>query len=699
MSEFDLGKADVFPKKAFVSGSYATITYTYTAGHPIDYAGYIKITFRNMDDFGTPQFNDPSSSNYCSVSTTGHSRIIPRWDRKGAIRPSNKAIYLQIRDEFVNRGDVITIVFGDTSGGSPGWQLPTYITDSFKFTTFVDPIATYQFKQLPQSPAVALVPGEAVQAVCTAPSELLIGEKFDVFLRLEDRWNNPVCNPIRFSQPAYDKPGIYTVSAKDNASGLSAVSNPIEIFKEEPVYKKYWADFHGQSGETIGSNTIEEYFTFGRDVGRLDILGHQGNDFQISDTFWEKINKVTSEFYEPGKFVTFPGYEWSGNTPVGGDRNVFFASEGGHISRSSLEQIPGRKSKYKVSYTAEELFRNLKKQQGPEPFVFAHVGGRYADLSMHHPELESAVEIHSVWGTFEWFLKDALQRGYRIGVVANSDGHKCDPGAAYPGNSKFSTPGGLTCVLAEKLDRESILKAIKARHCYATSNARILIDLRVDLTDRSAIMGDVIEIEGGEEPTLCLRLVGTAPIQRVDIFNGTNIIKTVRTYGEKELGQRYKIVWNGARVRGQDRVLRWDGGLTVEGNAIDKAVPINFYNPDHPLKRDNRQKLAWKSFTTGTAKGVLLTLEKPAVGIIHFDTGAAKLDIDLKTIGLEPEIWELGELEKSVRIDRLPNKKNPSEFFFKFELADLKDGDNPIFIRLTQEDGQKAWSSPLYLIK
>ena len=699
MSEFDLGSAQVFPNTSFVAGSYATITYAYTAGHPLDYAGYIKITFRNMDDFGTPQFDDPTAPNFCSVSTSGGSTIIPRWDRKGAERPSNKAIYLLIRDEFVAAGDVITIVFGDKSQGSPGWQLPTYITDHFEFTTYVDPIATYKFKKLPESPSVALVPGEAVRGVCTAPSELSIDQNFTVSYRLEDRWGNPVGNPRLISQPGYVKAGVFTVRVEDKDNQLITRSNPIEVRAEKPVLKKYWADFHGQSGETIGSNTIDDYFAFGREVGRLDILGHQGNDFQVTDAFWEKVNRVTREFYEPGKFVTFPGFEWSGNTPVGGDRNVFFGSEGGKIARSSLEQVPGNASKFTPAYTADDLFLDLHNQQDFQPFVFAHVGGRYADLSMHDPEIETAIEIHSVWGTFEWFIKDALERGYRVGFVANSDGHKCDPGAAYPGNSKFGTPGGLTCVLAENLDRESVLKAIKARHMYATSNARILMDLHINVNGQPAIMGDIVEINNDDQAVLDVNVIGTAPIQCVDIFNGPHITGTKRPYSADELGNRYKLIWNGARVRGQDRVLRWDGGLQVEENTILDSVPVNFWNPDHPLVQDGSIGLSWQSFTTGTAKGVILSLEHPGQGAIHFDTLAAILDIDLRDINLDPMIFELGELEKSVRIDRLPENNRHISYSFRMPLENLHGGDNPIFIRITQEDGQQAWSSPVYLIK
>ena len=80
---------------------------------------------------------------------------------------------------------------------------------------------------------------------------------------------------------------------------------------------------------------------------------------------------------------------------------------------------------------------------------------------MHDPEIELAVEVHSAWGTFEWLVDDALARGYRVGICANSDGHKGRPGASYPGAGKFGSLGGLTCLLARRLDRKNILEAIR----------------------------------------------------------------------------------------------------------------------------------------------------------------------------------------------------------------------------------------------
>ena len=54
--------------------------------------------------------------------------------------------------------------------------------------------------------------------------------------------------------------------------------------------RRYWGDLHGQSGETVGTNPAGAYFRYARDKAFVDIVGHQGNDFQITDAFWAELN-------------------------------------------------------------------------------------------------------------------------------------------------------------------------------------------------------------------------------------------------------------------------------------------------------------------------------------------------------------------------------------------------------------------------
>ena len=710
MQDMDLGAATVTPKR-LVAGEYATVRFTYTAGHCIDDSGFIKIAFRFAGDFGWPQFDDPAAPDYCTVHTTGHCRLLPRWDSKGNTRPWGYALYVKVTGGYLDTGDQVTIVFGDRSGGSPGWLPQTFCEDTFEFQTLVDPIATYRFKELPESPTLRIVPGSPVRAVCVAPSQVAAGEKFAYHLKLEDRWGNPVARP-RKRIARLGEPGVHTVTAKDAKTGLSARSNPVDVLadREKPGLahrclsrfstglNRYWADFHGQSEETIGTNSIDDYLAFARDCGLVDIAGHQGNDFQITDDFWRTVNRATRRYDKPGRLVTFPGYEWSGNTPLGGDRNVYFESEGGRIRHSCADLLPGEPGDYDISPTADQLFADLKAPRGPRAFAFAHVGGRYADLAMHDEAVEIAVEVHSAWGTFEWLVDDALRRGYRIGICANSDGHKCRPGASYPGAKKFGSLGGLTCVLARKLDRRSVVAALRARHFYATTGHRPLADLTVTTGDgRTAMMGDVIEAGDGT-PTLRVRVVGTAPIESVEVRNGLDTIKTLRPYGAADLGRRIKVVWSGAEVPGRARAAAWHGGLRAKGNTITRVAPINFWNADQQPERVGRNRIAWQSITTGGVIGLILTLAKPKAGAIELRTAQRNVTCAVKSIGLHPRTWACGGLRKQIEMLRLPDRRRPGAFAFELPLRKLQPGDNPIYVCVTQEDGHMAWTSPVYVL-
>lgn len=694
-----LGAASIRPRGTVQAGSHQTITFTYTAGHPIDDTGYLKIVFRFAGDFGVPQFSDPQAPNYCTVSTTADCQLEPRWDRKGHTRPWGYALYLKVMKGFVNRGEKIIIVFGDTSGGSTGWRMQTFCEETFEFKTLVDPIATYEFKELPASPTLRVIPGRPARAVCIAPSQVDAGKSFTYGLKLEDRWGNPTQSPRRIRHKGFPKAGVKQVSARDPRTGLSAKSNPIEVRQPSPAPLRFWADFHGQSEETIGSNTIEDYYRFARDYGLVDICAHQGNDFQVTDEFWEQVNRAARKFYRSGSFVTFPGYEWSGNTPLGGDRNVYFVSEGGNISRSCCDLLPGKKSKYKDAPTAEVLFANLQAQRGPRAFSFAHVGGRYADVRMHDPKIECAMEVHSAWGTFEWLVEDALRLGYRVGICANSDGHKGRPGASYPGASKFGSLGGYTCVLAPKLSRQHIARAMQDRHFYATTGNRSLLDVGITSANgNEAMMGDVVEFNGGT-PRLRVSFTGTGPIDNVEVRNGLEVIRTLRPYGKEDLGRRIKIIWSGAEVRGRARLVPWNGGLRLVGNSIKKVTPINFWNVDQPLQRIGGNRLAWQSITTGGTTGMILTLAKPMAGAVELETMQRRVRCAVKSLGLNPRRWSCGGLRKQIEMYRLPDKKRTTSFSFELDLKNLRKGDNPIYVRVTQEDGHMAWSSPVYLVR
>ena len=180
------------------------------------------------------------------------------------------------------------------------------------------------------------------------------------------------------------------------------------------------------------------------------------------------------------------------------------------------------------------------------------MGGRPSNIEFHDPGLEPVIEIHSKHGTFEWFLEESIRRGYRVGFTAGSDDHYGHPGAVYPGPhiGHFASGNGLTALYTEELTREGIWEALKARRCYATNGARILLRFQVN----GHWMGE--EIESDAPPRIEVEAAGTGPIERIEVFRGMERIHAHEVSGRTE-EMRLRILFAGARVRGRGRATCW----------------------------------------------------------------------------------------------------------------------------------------------
>ena len=306
--------------------------------------------------------------------------------------------------------------------------------------------------------------------------------------------------------------------------------------------------------------------------------------FRSPTRFGHELNRLTAEFDAPGRFVCLPGYEWSGNTGMGGDRNIFFRHEGRPIRRSSHILVEGQTSTDAI-YTADELFRAL---EGEDAVVIAHVGGRYADIKYAHDgRLERTVEVHSTWGTFEWLLHDAFEKGYRVGVVCHSDDHKGRPGATRPGASTFGAIGGLTCYFMPELTRDALFEALRRRRHYGTTGTRLFLDLHAAFASAGhRILGRSTArawrrncpsakhswaTSSGRATCRCnLPPKSSAPRRSSGSMfcTATRVVQTVRPFAAADLGRRVRVLWQGAEYRGRGRETMWQGKLTLTGNRI-----------------------------------------------------------------------------------------------------------------------------------
>lgn len=735
-----MGTAVVTPNGAVEAGSFQSLTLVYTAGYfGIDDTGAIKIVHRFASDMGKPQWTEPSGENFITVEASNGAVLDVRYDPKLNIRPWDKTLMIRVVRGFLREGDTITVRFGDRRQGSPGMRMQTFVESTFEFRVLVDAFATYNFVELPVQPTIPIVAGPPATWKAVVPTLRRCGGQFCLGFKGEDKWGNPsdaidgkfrlrATVPVNglpqdfvmrrgerskaIEDLSVDAPGDLTIEVLDEAGRVLCASNPMRVVVEAPLLP-FWCDLHGQSEETIGTNSARELIEFARDHAFLDGMSHQGNDFQITSNFWAELNGLTQAYNEDSRFIIFPGYEWSGNTGLGGDRNVMFMLEDRPIHRSSHALVDDLEDAATDANSAETLFTALKNE---DCVIFAHIGGRYADIKIaHDARIERSIEIHSDWGTFEWLLHDAFDQGYRVGILANSDGHKGRHGASHPGASLFGAYGGLSCLWAPELTRAGLFDALRRRHHYATTGCRTFLNVEAafdrdvtrfaddpnlgptaETTTRTAMMGDILRTDT-IDVALRIEADTAAPIERMEIRNGKDVLEVWRPYGEEALGRRIRIIWEGSEYRGRGRQTVWDGRCALSGNAFERIAPINLWNIDKKLELLAPDTVAWTALTTGGFGGFDAWLADPRAGTLRIDTALVQCEIAIASIGLEDISFEAGGIERRIRIFRLPDE-NPARRLQLSRRIPLKPrGDNALHVRLTQEDGHLVWSSPIYL--
>jgi len=737
-----MGHAEVSPSGSFEAGSFQEFTLTYTAGYfGIDDTGSIKVVHRFASDMGRPQFDDPKAPNYTTVEASNGAILHVEYDMKRNIRPWDKTLYIKVVRGFLREGDQIVVRFGDRRQGSPGIRVQTFCEHTFEFRVLVDAIATYNYVELPKQPEIAIVPGPAAIYKAIIPTLRATGQPFDIRMKGEDKWGNPsdqcdatfklvasspvdgLPDTVTFKKGEFaavidglsiSETGDVTIDLVDDAGGVVCKSNPIRVVESAELLP-YWGDLHGQSEETIGTNSARDFYEFARDKAFLDVCVHQGNDFQITTEFWEHLNVLSKEFTKDGEFIVFPGWEWSGNTGLGGDRNVLHMEEGRQIHRSSHALVDDLSDVDSDANSAADLFEALK---GEDCTVFAHIGGRYADIKIAHDQrLERSVEVHSAWGTFEWLIHDAFEQGYRVGIVSNSDGHKGRPGASHPGATKFGAYGGLTCNLAPAFSRAGIMDAMRKRHHYGTTGNRMILDTRVrfdspaehfsddpnlgDVTSEPAsevMMGDITR-SGDDEVTFVIDAHASAPIERIDIRNGLDTEEIWRPYSEEDLGCRIRVLWEGSEYRGRGRETVWDGFAELTDNAFERLHPISRYNLDKRFDHVAPDRLEWTALTTGGFGGFDAWLKDPHAGTLKIDTALVQEEIAIESIGRDEMIFANGGIDRRIRIFRMPDENPHRTAKLERRLKVHPDRDNAYYVRITQEDGHFIWSSPIYVFK
>jgi len=535
-------------------------TIEYEAGSlGVAVGGSVQLQVSPFWGWSPPQTDDPARPGYTRVSTDAVETNLS-FDYCG-----DGCLSVSIGSQALRPGEHLTFTYG---AGRAGAVADRYAEHGEHFYIWVDGDGDGTRRLLASNPTIDVKAGPPTGIVATLPSTAQLGDPVPLTMAFLDVRANAapaflgdvvIKSPKGLEFPAKVeftvrdagkrvvmgtavKTGVYRVEVEAKG-GLTWTSNPTEVTRGKPRRIR-WADLQGHSNISDGSGSLDDYYSYARDVAALDIAAvtdhdHWGLGFlDQKPQWWKAVQQVADNYYQPGRFVTLPGYEWT--SWIYGHRHVLYFSPGARLF-SSLDPRTD---------TPKELWRALR-ATGAEVITVPHhpAGGPVAiDWSIPpDPLLEPVVEIVSVHGSSECrgvqgeiyhpraghFACDALAKGYHLGMIGSGDGHD-----GHPGLSHLAAPsGGLAAIITDDLTREGVVAALRARRVYATNGQRIILEFHLGVHP----MGSVTSAERGDSNEAYFgRIIGTAPIKRLELVKKGSVARAVSGNGKLVASLSYR---------------------------------------------------------------------------------------------------------------------------------------------------------------
>ncbi len=355
----------------------------------------------------------------------------------------------------------------------------------------------------------------------------------------------------------------------DTAAGSSEAERRTVRYGDETL-QLFWGQFHEHTSISICNRTgdllPEDNYLHERDIAALDFAAVTDHGYNFNPYLWRHVAKITRANCDPGRFLTFLAEEWtstfeeySPEHPYGfyGHRNIIFADPYFAYWLNARDRS-----------TPADVWKRLREDRVNFvhiPHQLADTGNVPTDWNYTDEVAQPVAEIFQTRGSYEslgaprqagkpaegYYIQDAWAKNIVIGVIASPD-HGGGMGKA--------------AIFAPELSREAILDAVRARHTYGTTAARIFLDVRVN----GKFMGEKITAKAGEPVTVQVNAVGAQPIERVDVCRSNKFIYT-HSPGKREanftfqdthpqLGRSYYYV----RVIQTDEEIAWSSPVWVE---------------------------------------------------------------------------------------------------------------------------------------
>ena len=579
-----LGSFRVAPAEPVEAGSRVTLTIEYTVGEAgIAVGGGLAIEFPET-------WEKPVAPRLSLVpwapkpSSDVQPQVVPYSPRNISVTVKSAAAAalalaseqnwarVTVKGAALAKGDTLTLVYGDKTWGSDGALVSNCPRNDQGIGLFVDAKGSGEFAPAPGSPClIEVVSGETSQFLVVGPSLTEPGTPVEIKLAALDRSHNPPRSPFisrvigkpradspscgvrvvaretgtkkfvrkkkldtLFTEtffegdtsskiivsPATLEPGVLRVAVTDETGEIFGMSNPVESADPQVNYRIFWGDLHGRTAASSRARkvTCDEFYAFARKHALLDFaaVGDENGGFLDS---WKETQEAAARNTENGKFVALKCFEW--NSPEFGHRAVYFKD------CAVDPTLPGGATEA-ARMPIDNLYALFK---GREVFMVPFHPFVLMNWGRLNPELEPLTEIYSGMGAAErhknplWFhsespgggVQAALARGYHLGFIACSHTNIGCPGRGFAEmHDWLPVKGGLTAVCAKELTREAIFDALKARRCYATTGARIILKVSVNKQP----MGSIIEIpkeKAGQPRNLHISAIGTDVISKIEV--------------------------------------------------------------------------------------------------------------------------------------------------------------------------------------
>ena len=331
-----------------------------------------------------------------------------------------------------------------------------------------------------------------------------------------------------------------------NAPHSPGRSSPMNT---DTAYRLYWGDLHRQSNVSDGEGDLAEHFRVARDEAGLDFYAMTDHAVLTADPC-DRAYMGPSRVRPPSpmrarrtNWVTWSPCTES-RTPLGGHCRISSAASTPQNASSRSWDMSGHAHATGIgaSTTSPTISRSAFLARCPSssdaggrgchdtPHHTGYARGRRGtNWNVHNPILERNVEVVSLHGCSEeprggYFplnnigmgsnvpggsVQDALARGYHLGLVGGSDGHRP------------RDPYVLTGVYAPALTRDALWDALYHRRTVATTGAqRIHLAFRMD----GEWQGSLLALD--TLPHFTIDAEGTAPITRAELIENGEVVQT-----------------------------------------------------------------------------------------------------------------------------------------------------------------------------